>query len=508
MELVETTPEQRLKVYNLVSAGCQHFYSKNKPQDEKIVSALMDIYPLAKGDPIFLAHLAAWAAKGKSKDLKRTAVYINALSDGDGTPFVVGGTERKPNLRSISWALLSGFNPKELSRLLYFRKLKWQPVDNNCADTHRQTRRQASVHFPRSFSHAIAEYLKNKPVHEIKRDVESEFTRHLINCHKQLRIAPSDTMVKLLKWKQKDGRDYKTEFVNPFAGLTDKEIARKIETEKIPFLKALALVPEVSPVILSALFEVASPNQLIVRVRTYEESGLLSIPEFAERFYAKIEQGSSVDRIDRLAKSASEPVKERLQEARSRGRKIQFGHLDGRLWLDIDISMSMSNAISTAKEHAATFLDVVGGENFEWGLVGSGGRPVNEKPTSKEKAHKALFGITASDRTSDLLYNYRAVQAGPEPVDYWVSITDGGLNYGKEPITHLPKVKNFTIVHLGDKYPNLGNFLRANGIEPHYLPPEALQESALVAQAIKNAVRGSFAVIDEIMSTPLPIRIS
>jgi hypothetical protein len=42
------------------------------------------------------------------------------------------------------------------------------------------------------------------------------------------------------------------------------------------------------------------------------------------------------------------------------------------------------------------------------------------------------------------------------------------------------------------------------GIPTVSLTPEALKESALVAQSIRNAMVGELAIIDEIMEMPLP----
>lgn len=241
---------------------------------------------------------------------------------------------------------------------------------------------------------------------------------------------------------------------------------------------------------------------------------MLQIPEFADKFYAKIQSGSAVDRIDTLSKDAAEPVKEKLSEVRAKGRKKQFGLLDGTLHLDIDVSVSMDRAIETAKEYAATLLEVVGESQFTWGLVGSRGRIIETKPETKEKAMSALFGVTASDTTSRLLDNFAAIQGGPNPVDYYVIITDGKVNNGLNiNFEQLKYPKTFLIVHVNNVPDHNGHpdqlerFLKSKDIQVEYLPLSALKESALVADAIKTAIRGVHVIIDEIMSQNLPVKI-
>jgi hypothetical protein len=499
MNLPEQTAESRLNVYRLLTSACTHLYSKNKLQADKMKEALKLLYPLTQDDPYFLAHLAAWSARGsnQSRDIKLLAVYLNAMSAGDGTPFVKGGTLRKPNLRLVSHALFGDFDPKQFARLASFRRLKWSPNEHPNA-----------VHFPRSLREAMERYLNSLSLDTLNKHLAAGFRRHLIAGYRLLQVQPPNEMAALLRYKQKNVPLQKAETANPFAGLTDQEIAEKIERERIPFSRALSMLErEPSPLMLSALFEVASGNQLIVQLNLFEKAGLLSIPEFAERFYAKIKHTAttSVDRLDTVAKGLKPEIKEKLQEVRAETRQTQLGKLDGKLHLDIDKSGSMSAAIALAKECAAVLCDVVGAEDFTWGLFDSRGYAVKDKPITKEHAHRALFGV-AADGSTDCFANYRAVMA-KHPVQYYIWITDEDHNHGSMDISALPKPEVAIIVHAGGRSNTLSQILRRHGIEPVPLKPEALKESALVVQAIKTALRGQMAIIDEIMAFPLPVAV-
>lgn len=174
--LPEQTATERLAVYRHLTKACQHLYSKGNVQTEKMAAALQEFSPLTKNDPIFLAHLTAWAAseKNQSRDLHLLALYLNALNDGDGTPFVAGGTLRKPNYRLVTQALLNTLKPHQFSRLLHFNRLKW---NLNGVD---------AAHFPRSLRTAMKIHLDSLSAATVKKHVAKQFRRHLIEAFMRL----------------------------------------------------------------------------------------------------------------------------------------------------------------------------------------------------------------------------------------------------------------------------------------------------------------------------------
>ena len=112
------TDEERLKVYQLLTDGCHHGWSKGKIQEEKITEILNILIPLTIKDPHFLSRLLSYTIKkSDNKDLAVLTTYSNSLSSGDGLPFSIGSQYRKPNLRYVSAAALQMLDPKRIQGL-------------------------------------------------------------------------------------------------------------------------------------------------------------------------------------------------------------------------------------------------------------------------------------------------------------------------------------------------------------------------------------------------------
>lgn len=504
-QLQEYTDQQRYAVYNVLTKACQHLFSKGKLQTDKMKNALAEFAPLVNEDPLFLAHLTAWAVseRNQSRDLELVAMYLNAISDADGTPFVVGGAVKKPNLRQVTWAHLSSLNPKEFFRLVYLRKLKW--AVNGGSETQ---------HFPTSLRTAAKTYLGTLPIKTLEKHVKAGFTRHLISAFRLLRLQPTAAQAQALKWVQQEKRGLaiqKTKSVNPFDGLSDAKIAAKIVSDKLTFRQALSwLQKEPSLPILEALLEAGTPNELLVQTSLFDTGGLLAVSALADRFYAKVARATSADRLDTVKFQTSEGVKERLAEARATSRRKQFGKLDGHLHVAIDKSGSMSEAIATAKEYVSTLVEIAGQDNFSWSLFDTSMYPLKQIPKTKEEAMAILYLQRGSGGT-DCFASYRAVQSSLSPAKYFIWLTDGGHGEGTTDLSSYPKPDAGIVIkirsHQYGYNTRLEEILRRNGIPFAAHDPDLLKSSNLVVQALQAVMKGATGVIEEIMSTDLGIRI-
>lgn len=495
-EFVEQTSEQRLAVYNSMTGGVLHLYSKGKLQIDKTIDFLQSFYPLTQDDPLFLVQLCVWLnARSESSDLKRIVTYLNSLSSGDGTPFIVGGSMMKPNLRLVSHVMLNKFDPKEINRLVQFRRLKWSFSKSGIP----------SVHFPGSFRRALENYLLSLSPTTMQKHVNKQFGRHLVSAFKTLQIVPSPEVAKVLRWKLR-GSDKIEGTGNPFDGLSSKEAAEYILKNGVSFRKALSQTASPDVIILQALLEMASPNEAVVQFSLFEKSGFLSVPELSEMYYKKVSKaGRVVDRMDRI--SAPESEKSKLAEMRTsiRRDKVKSSGFDEEFFLDIDISHSMSRAIVFAREYAATLCDIFGAEKFRWGYFNTIGKEINTKPTSKEAALKALFGIAANGGT-DCFVNYNKIQSSNRPASVYMWLTDGG-HIGSAP-SIATNVKTAVVVGLpGTSYDRLTGILRKAGVNVVNINPEVFKTSNLLVESLLTAVRGHTAIIDEIMDFPLPIQV-
>jgi len=134
------------------------------------------------------------------------------------------------------------------------------------------------------------------------------------------------------------------------------------------------------------------------------------------------------------------------------------------------------------------------------------------KGFKKEDFHAALYGVTAGGGTDCFACYEHARQFGAE-VD--VFVTDEGhraADFGDrvrqyhERNKGVPKPRAVMVVHFAtsDEGHAVEAGFKVNGIPVVVVKPEAIMESALVAQSIATAMHGELATIDEIMETPLP----
>jgi len=500
--------KERLTAYHTITEGCMHLWSKNKLQQEKLENILTTFSYLAEKDPLFLAHFTSYAIKKlDSKDLKVVATFANSLSDADGTPFSKGSEFTKPNWRLVSQAALNELDPKLVLRVLRLANTKLQFGNKPVA-----------THFSKGLKTAAKKYIKYreanlKALGGIKK---AGLSNTFINLYRSARIAPSIEAASILNWAQKAGYPghgaTKTKSMFDFNGLNELEIANKIRDEKLSPLPVLGALPDkLTPVIAAAILEQASGDQTVILTEMFENQGLLKNKEVKKIYDQKIQTAkNAIDRVERIKAKMDQETETALKETKAAIRKEQVGDL-GKVFLHIDISGSMHQAIETAIDKGAIIAESIKNPevNFHWGLFNSNGYALaRPEKFTKDGFAKALYGQRVGGGTNCLaLYQH----ARNLDCDIDIYITDQEHTDGDLPTMirnfrakGIPDSKQAVIINVGgNSRPVLKMGLEACGIPVVELKPSQLSESALVSQAIKTALRGTTAVLDEILSTPL-----
>ena len=512
--LNEYTDEKRLAIFKMVSGACQHLYSKGKLQQGKFDNLAPIFADLAQNDPIFMAHLAAWADKQDSKDMKVLAIFFNALSDADGTPFFEGATMNKPNLRQVSYALLQRLDPHLALRVLQLCHTRFsvESLLNN------------AKHFPTGMRTAYRKYLKYREQNPdmLRGARKAGLSKKLQQIYRLTHTSPSAESAAILGWKQKDGTEIQIEKLPDFANMTSAEIAERLGEEKLSPMVALAIIPpeKITAAVAEALLESCTGNQSIILYRWFSKNGFLDVKAINALFRDKIEQSTTaIDRIDTLTADAAEEDKVEMAEVRSKKRKKDAALSKiGKVFLHIDRSSSMNEAIKFAMERASIIAECVDKpeENFGWGLFNEKGKRLPlPKTFTKEAFYSSLYGETAGGMT-DCIALYSEARAMGADVDIYV--TDQGHNCGtihtritkyhdEHPGVPMPKavvVVNYNHLRNAMHDTEVEDSFRRLGVPVSVVHPDSLTESALVAQSVRAAIAGELAVIDEIMETPLP----
>ena len=499
--------KERLAAYEAIVDGCKHLWSKNKLQEEKMADILTKFGPLIDSDPIFLARLTSYAFKKlESKDLKVVLTFLSCLSDADGTPFLAGSELKKPNLRVIGQAAFNELDPKLAVRVL------------TLANSKRAVGRFGkATHFTRPLKTAAEKYVRFREANP--KSLEGIYKAGLANTFKSIyriaRVAPSPEACRVLRWKQKPGfpgagvdRAAPTAF--DFTGLTDVQIAEKIQRERLKPQPVLgALKDKISPVIAAAILEQCTGDQAVVLTSLFEEQGLLKNKEVKAVYEQKLSTAkNALDRVDRIQSDLDVATKELMEKARAGVRKEQVGDI-GKIFLHIDISGSMTAAIDLAKEKGCIIAECVKNpeQNFHWGVFNTGGG-ILATPEQFTKAGfmARLYGVRPGGGTDCLVMFEHARKLGCDTDVYLTDGQDGGNTFAK--LQQLQRrgiamPKNVVIVKCGDYNQALENGFKQAGVPVSTIDQRQLSESALVTQAIKTAIVGASAVIDEIMDAPL-----
>lgn len=498
---------ERLDLYETVTQGCMHLWSKNKLQDVKMNDVLKKFSELAERDPIFLAHFTSYAFKKlDAKDLKVVSCFMNSLSDADGSPFVAGGEYKKPNLRIISAAAFLELDPKLALRVL---KLANSKRKVGC--------KSEGTHFSKHLKTAARKYVRYRETNP--KMLEGLQKAGLSNVMKGIyrisRVNPSLEACSIFHWKQKHGPGANVKFKKSsfdFKNLTDLEIAEKIRKDRLKPQAAIGALPDkISPVIAVAILEQCNGDQAVVLTSLFEDQGLLKHKEVRDIYEAKIRTAKqALDRVDRIKQELDEDTKAILRAAKSEVRKEQVGDI-GKVFVHLDLSPSMTQAVEVAKNSGSIISECVKDpdKNFHWGAFDTYGKALPKvQKFTKEGFMQALYGARPTGGGTNCLALFEMARKLGCDTDFY--LTDGGHNGGdvKTMIQQfkakgIPMPKQVVIVKCGGYMPIFEDGMRAAGLSVAVIDEKQLTESALVTQAIKSAVKGAVAVIDEIMETKL-----
>lgn len=498
-QLNEKPLDERLQFHSFITSACSHLYSKGKFQEERFLDIMPTFVKMAKEDPIFFAHLTSWAMNQKSKDLKVLTVFFNSLNDADGLPFFSGSKRNKPNFRKVSAGALQNLDPHLALRVLELMRYKFELNDYL----------SYGAHYPSFMKTAFRRYIlyRESNPNMVVGIKNGALAPKFIKMYKLMHMIPTKETAGILGWKQK-GRDIEKYTIN-FSKLNTDEIVKEITSSKLSPLIVLSSLSDdqVNSDVAKAILQNCSGNQAVILQNMFRRKGFLEIPEIRDLFGSKVLKAeSTVDRIDTLSKELTDDEKKEMATVRSNVRKKQMGDI-GKIFLHIDCSVSMQQAIEFAKESTSIIAECVNNpeENFGWGLFGINGKQLPlPSGFEKEDFHSALYGVRADAWGTNCLASYKFGRKMGADVE--VFFTDQEHNSGdleKTIRAHDTKPKAVVIVDFKQRYELLKNVFERNNIPVSIMKPEALKESALVAQAVNNAIKGQSAIIDEILETSL-----
>jgi hypothetical protein len=415
---------------------------------------LAELYPvheqMIKQDPLFYVHMAAWYADhGQVRDHKEMFVVMLCLSDFDGH-------------RDVGLALLRELPPYEVARVVDFIKgatvTRRTPRPRRARGEKQEyeiTRQNVGLfkNVPRSMRTEIVHYLR-------EREADSKhFDRTVMTARRSLRrlyaglhIPPSPRAQAIL-FEDSPPPDSLAFVVKQIArARTPADQARTIVEYRIPYRVASTVIQEMSPMVLAALIEVMTPQEVINNIASLKKRGALENKDIKKLVDAKLAQAKGDKRVSAYkakvaveAAGASGELAEAL-EAVTEAQVKAKGKITRSTALLIDKSGSMHIAIEVGKQLGAMISAICEAELFSYAfdtaaypvepkrqanlverVLGRDAAEQEPQPPSLSDWEKALAGIHATGGTSCGVAINR-MRLKEQRVEQIVMVTDEGEN--------------------------------------------------------------------------------
>ncbi|BCL38267.1 vWA domain-containing protein [Nostoc sp. MS1] len=437
-------------------------------------------------DPLFYGHLAVWYQNhGDVRDHKE--VFVAHLLTSNLTEH-----------RDAGFVMLQEFPPYQVARIVDFMK-------------------QQQNKMPRSARTAVRRYLKTRESNHNLFDRAALRGRNAMkHLYASLHIKPNERANAILF------RDTPPEgslaYVLKQLAKAESAVkqARLIVEYKIPYTIAIGVIKQLTPVVLVALINSMTPQEVINNLKSLQTRGAMDNPEVKKLIDAKLEEASKsgrvaafkaqiaadnadfdADTVARLEKVTNEQVKRR-------------GTISRPTALLVDKSGSMESAIEIGKRLAALISGITQAELYVYAFD-TIPYPVTANGRELTDWQRAFQHIKAGSSTS-IGCALEAMRRKKQVVDQIILVTDEGENATpyfsevyKNYCRELGVMPNVVIVRVGTYY---------NWVESQLKQQQAPVETFTFAgdyYSLPNLVPlltrpSRLDLLMEIMELPLPVR--
>jgi len=373
-----------------------------------------------KLDNEFAARWASWAYKQDYKDLKVVlAAFMlvqsrhgEAVKEGDDIVFI------DEDFRAVGEAmcLLDGQGYMDVKLLLRIGEILDIPavakinLDLGFGKSHRNPPHGR-------YTTAIRKWLtyRENNVPMLKGLVKAGFKNKVKVLASKIGYKPTtEVFFDVLGWKQSQAKDGRRTIAigkevtkETWEGLTEYEICNKIVDTKPGYKRLVGLLPKeigLTQAIMAAAVESGSLSKadLIILTPTLEELGLLKIKEIKEKWRGAVEAATN-QRAANVAKNVrTKEAQEGLQEAADKAtvKALEEVTRDLRVYVVIDISASMDQALDEAKSYLTKFLGGFPLDRTHVSVFNTYGREVQIKSPTAAGVSGAFKGIHAGGGTT------------------------------------------------------------------------------------------------------------
>jgi len=375
-----------------------------------------------KLDNEFAARWASYAFGQEHRDLKVALTAFMLVQSRKGDPVVENGEVlfHDDDFRDVGEAMVlinrkdkRDLSPKLLLRVHDFLSLPEIAAINRELGFGRSARKPFYGRWPR----VVTKWLNYREENPRMLDglVNAAFRTTVMELARRVGYKPlTPKFFEVLRWKQKQASDGRRTIAigqevaaaETWEGLTEEQICEKIEAEKPNWKRVVGLLPKdvgVTRAIMTVAIESnsLSNKDIILLTPTLEELGLLEVQDVRARWTTALKAAEDMRAANIARNVRSKDVKEQLDEAADVAIKKAVEEVVKGLevYVFVDISGSMENAIETAKGYIAKFLQGFPADQLHVAVFNTTGRQVNIRHSSKAGVTQAFRGIRAGGGT-------------------------------------------------------------------------------------------------------------
>jgi hypothetical protein len=353
-------------------------------------------------DPIFYGHLAVWYQNnGDVRDHKE--VFLGHLLASNLNEH-----------RDAAFSMLQEFPPYQVARIVDFMK-------------------QQIGKLPRSARTAVRRYLATREKDPAKFDRAALRARKAMkHLYASLHIKPSDRANAILFQDRPPEGSLAAMLKQLAKAETAAEQAKLIVEYKIPYTVAVGAIKQLTPVVLVALIDSMTGQEVINNLKSLQSRGAMEHPEVKKLIDGKLEAAQKGDRISAFKARVASEVAQFDAETTAKLEKVtneqvkRRGKLARATALLVDKSGSMTSAIEIGKRLAATISGISQAELYVYAFDTM---PYPVTPQGKELTdwERAFTHIKAGGSTS-VGCALEAMRLKKQVVEQIVLVTDEGEN--------------------------------------------------------------------------------
>ena len=369
------------------------------------------------------ARWASWSFAQEHRDLKVILAALMLVQSRCGEPVIEDGEVLflDDDFRAVGEAMClrrrrdrRDLNPRQLLRVGDVLALPQIADINRRLGFGRSSRSAPLGRYRKAVTRWLRQRERNPKM--LNGLVRAGFRTTVMKLARKVGYKPSSArFFEILRWKQKQASDGRRTMAigaavgeaESWAGLTEPQICQRIVTQRPSYKRIVGLLPGdigLTRAIVAAAVEAGSlsDTDLIILTPTLDELGLLEVPLVGDRWLAATERAESQRAANIAARLTRRETAEKLQTAADKAlqRAIAEDVRGLKVYVAVDISSSMSDAIEKAKGYLTQFLQGFPLEQLVVSVFNTSAREVTIRHPSKRGVEHAFKGIRAGGGTN------------------------------------------------------------------------------------------------------------